>query len=298
MKFRTEYFPQKADFFLEPRNPILLVGSCFTQNISSKMKEHLWNAVTPCGTLYNPVSIAFAIDLMCDLEKGRERFEKTLFHHNGLWHSSRFDSSFSARDKYDCISDFSGKQLKWIEALENKADIIITLGTSICYYLKEEEMPVGNCHKLPSDLFYTKRLEVEEVTSHLDPSIAKLKDRWPDIRIILTVSPVRHLKDGFIQNNRSKAVLALAIEKLCEKHKCCSYFPAYEIINDDLRDYRFYAADLAHPSEQAIQYVWEKFLETYIDSRGMKILEDGAKNVRQANHRPMTGALGKVLGNP
>lgn len=295
MKFRTEFESGKSSIILHPSDPVVLAGSCFSQNIASKMNQSLWEAITPLGTLYNPHSIFLAIDMMMDDKAGIQRFEKSLFLDQNIWHSNDFDTSFSSRHRDDCLMEFQIRREKLINTLSRGKTLIVTFGTSIVYYYKSNGLPVGNCHKLPQEMFYTKRMTPSEILSYAEVVIEQLKERFPDIKIIFTVSPVRHLKNGFTGNSRSKAVLLLAVEDILKFNERTTYFPAYEIMNDDLRDYRFYAADMAHPSEEAISYIWEKFTSTYIDDEGMEVLKNGEKIYRKQQHRPMTGALGKPL---
>ena len=295
MKFRTEYKPEKSVLTLNPGVPAVLAGSCFSINIARKMDEHGWEAVNPLSTLYNPVSILEAIDMMSDLVNGSARFENSLFYGNDIWSSWWFDSSFSSVNREDCREEFKIRQNEFKTKLEEGKLLIITFGTSICYYLCDENFPVGNCHKQPAALFYRKRLTIEEIVEQWNQLISKLQNKFKDLKIIFTVSPVRHLKDGFSGNSRSKAVLQLAVEEICGRNKDCFYFPAYEILNDDLRDYRFYASDLSHPSEEAIEYIWQKFLDTFIDSSGQQLLEEGARHFKALNHKPKLGALNKPL---
>lgn len=295
MKFRTQYSPEKGDLVLDPEKPVVFVGSCFSQNIASVMREHSWDSFLPFGTLYNPLSISLAIDLFCDIEKGKERFETSLYQYNGIWNSSFFDSSFSSVRKEDCLEEFISRQNQFIHSINQGKILIVTFGTSICYFDTATSEVVGNCHKLPSQNFYRRRLSIEEIVVNWKYLIEDLSRRFPGLNIIFTVSPVRHLKDGFTGNSHSKAVLQLAVEEICNSNFTCHYFPAYEILNDDLRDYRFYASDLCHPSEEAIEYIWENFIETYLDQRGKKLLEEGLRQMKSANHRPKLGALGKPL---
>lgn len=287
--------PEKSVITLDPHLPVVLAGSCFSQNMASKMKAHLWKAVNPLGTLYNPVSICQALDIMLDEKEGSNRFENSLFHHNGIWNSCKFDSSFSSQDKNDCIEDFENKGIILRDALQEGRQLIVTFGTSFVYYFSDTGEAVGNCHKLPSQRFFRERLSVTEISATWKGMIEKLNVLYPEIKIIFTVSPVRHLKDGFVGNMRSKAVLSLGIESIVRENPGCQYFPAYEILNDDLRDYRFYASDLAHPSEEAIEYVWGKFLDTFVDKQGIQILTEGASKYKAERHRPKTGALGKPI---
>lgn len=295
IKFRTEYNPSKSELGLSPDKPVVLVGSCFSENICKKMNLHQWHAINPLGTLYNPFSIALALNAMIDKPNGKEIFEKSLFQSDGIWHSHLFDSSFSSKIKEDCVSEFSERQEEFLSIIEDGKILLATFGTSICYYRTGTTLPVGNCHKQPACNYYRKRLSVDEIFSVWSNIILELNSKFPGIKIIFTVSPVRHIKDGFEGNSRSKAVLLLATELICKNFNNCEYFPAFEIINDDLRDYRFYASDLVHPSDDAVEYIWEIFKKRYIDEPGQKLLAEGEKRMKAINHRPMTGALGKQL---
>lgn len=295
MKFRTEYFPKLSSPVLSPEKTAVLAGSCFSQNISAKMSECLWENINPASTLYNPVSIGKALDVLFDIEEGEKRFEDSLFFFNNLWSSHLFDSSFSSAVREECVEEFRIRQKTLIAAMNNVEVIIVTFGTSICYHLVEDDEVVGNCHKQPSDHFYRKRLGIEEIEKFWSELIKKFSTLFPHLSFIFTVSPVRHLKDGFSGNSRSKAVLLLAVEEICNKNSNCFYFPAFEIINDDLRDYRFYAEDLVHPSDEGIEYVWEKFRETFLDEKGNELLTEGSRKYKSAHHRPKCGALGKTL---
>lgn len=298
MKFRTEYLPSRAPITLDPSRPVVLIGSCFTQNMAAQMEGHGWNAKIPFGILYNPLSMALAISILKDTQNSVAKFENSLFESRGLWHSHLFDSSFSSSRREDCILHFKNKRAEFLQNLEEGRTLIVTFGTSICYFLEKEKIPVGNCHKQPSQLYYKERLTQEEITGYWHSIIKGLTADFPGLNVIFTVSPVRHLKDGFVGNSRSKAVLALAIEDICNLHENAYYFPAYEILNDDLRDYRFYTSDLAHPSEEAIEYIWGNFVATYIDEVGLNYLQEGRKAYLSLHHRPLTGALGKPLNTP
>lgn len=295
MKFRTEYQAEKAPFSFDPKKPVVLLGSCFAQNMAAKMSVYGMQPCLPAGTLYNPDSIATAVEIMGDTENSSQRFKDSLFLSNGLWNSWGFDSSFSSPIRDNCIKEFEIRRDEFLNAIEKGQQVIVTFGTSICYYIEEGYKPVGNCHKQPGNKFFTRPLSLYQITDSWNELLQKWKVRYPDLKVIFTVSPVRHLKDGFVANSRSKAVLQLAVEEICRNNPAAGYFPAYEILNDDLRDYRFYASDLAHPSEEAIEYIWEKFVETYFDTDGKKELEEGLREYKAAHHRPKTGALGLPL---
>lgn len=314
MKFRTEYVAEKAPFCIDPSLPAVLLGSCFADNITKRMCSCLWEAENPLGTLYNPLSIAAAMNVALDMadsdkERGSQQFEESLFESNGLWRSWLFDSKLAAETSEDVREAFIARSVR-LHSLLNKAQtVFITFGTSWCYYLlsadkksshseceimqaeeRGEEYLVANCHKQPSALFVRRRPDIEEVTECWDKMLLKLRERYPQLKVVFTVSPVRHLKDGFAGNVRSKAILLLAVEQLCEKHDNCYYFPAYEIVNDDLRDYRFYASDLVHPSEEAIEYIWEIFKETFINEKGLQRLKEGEAIRKGLDHRPLPNA--------
>ncbi|MBD5279369.1 MAG: GSCFA domain-containing protein [Bacteroides sp.] len=323
MRFRTEYkIEERKRFVLDPRRPVALLGSCFADNISAKMSSCLWEAENPLGTLYNPLSIAGALEVCLGLRsgvsagggsgavdgygEGRDRgmsarlmsFEESLFESGGMWRSWLFDSKMSAETREDVVYAF-GEKCRRLDALLSRAEVLfVTFGTAWCYYIGERL--VANCHKQPAAMFERRRLSVGEIVATWQSIVGRLRECYPRLRVVFTVSPVRHLKDGFEGNARSKAILQLAVEEMCggvssggrggevsQAVDECYYFPAYEIVNDDLRDYRFYASDLVHPSEEAVEYIWEKFKEMYIDDKGLQRLKEGEMICRGLSHRPL-----------
>lgn len=286
MKFRTEYPVQPAGFTLNPNRPTVLVGSCFADNILGRMQVCRAQAVNPFGVLFNPLSIARAINLA--LSNDETEVHNSIFEKDGIYHSWLFDSGFSSRDRFITGKRIAEALALFREKISSAEALFVTFGTAWCYFLNTKNNPVAaNCHKQPQELFTRRRISGDEIFEVWKPLLAKLRTVNPDLRVIFTVSPVRHLKDGFVENSRSKATLILAVEELCRAFDYCSYFPAYEIINDDLRDYRFYAADLAHPSEQAVDYIWEVFQSTYYDASARQILKDGERATRRERHRPI-----------
>lgn len=288
MRFRTEIPRLRAPFTLSPERPVVMLGSCFSDNITEKMRSCLWPAENPFGTLFNPISIAAALRLSLMPEKtGADEFRSSLFGHSPI-HSRFFGTKLSAIDA-------DGAEMRFLHAsgsirkmLDEAQALFVTFGTAWVYALADHpEIIVGNCHKQPASLFIRRRLTIKEIVNEWVSLAEALRERWPNLHIIFTVSPVRHLKDGFEGNSRSKAVLQLAVEQLTEAIPDSYYFPAYELLNDDLRDYRFYAADLAHPSQQAIEYIWERFCETFLDKEGAMILKEGNLISRGYAHRPM-----------
>lgn len=288
MKFRTEYLLVKSGLVLDPGHPVVLVGSCFASNIAEKMRECRWNAFNGVGTLYNPLSIAKVIDLLVFAGDSAEIIKDSLFRSEDYVHSWLFDSHFSRMSESECLAEIESVGKALVGTLEKAQALIVTLGTSWCYYLNErEDYVVANCHKVPQSAFTRRRVSVEEISALWIDLCGRLKKRFPGLTIMFTVSPVRHLKDGFEGNARSKATLLLAVEEICSKVENAMYFPAYEIVTDDLRDYRFYASDLVHPSDQAVEYIWEIFQSSFLDAKGIQTLRDGNKAYRRECHRPI-----------
>lgn len=293
MKFRTEYKATPIEPSLDPSRPIVLVGSCFASNIALKMQSCQWAAFNGIGTLYNPVSIAKVLSWMIFNDGASDALENSLLVCENRVHSWLFDSHFSASSKERCKERIYDAREGLLSALENAQALIVTFGTAWCYSIgnpdvnENERYIVANCHKMPSALFRRERLNPDEISSLWIDLCHRLKEKYPQLRIIFTVSPVRHLKDGFEGNSLSKAILLLAIEKICKNIDFCIYFPAYEIVCDDLRDYRFYASDMVHPSQTAVEYIWEIFLKTFIDENGEKMLKEGEKRFKAMSHRPI-----------
>lgn len=290
MKFRTELTHDNPSCLrLDPSRPIALIGSCFAANIASRMREHLWNAVNPFGALYNPESIRKIIrmsaDSCCDKATHLHEFEA-----EGIWHSWMLDSSFSADSAAELARRFKTSATDFIAAISCGRHLCVTFGTAWVYSLSDSSLIVGNCHKQPASLFSRRRLTVDEISEKWLRLIDEMTERWPGLEILFTVSPVRHLKDGFEGNARSKAILLLAVEAICASRSNCHYFPAYELLLDDLRDYRFYANDLTHPSALGVDYIWEKLKASYIDDSGEAFLKEGYSLNAGLRHRPIVQA--------
>lgn len=287
MKFRTEYSPSPASFRLDPHRPVLLTGSCFTDNIAARMRDSLWDARNPAGALFNPLSIAtiFRQALHPDEACGSEDFFEDS---SGYFHSWLLDSGFSGISMSEVREKVSKMLTELRESILGSQALIVTFGSAYCYFLADRPpFPVGNCHKQPSAHFVRRRLEICEITNLWQALLSDLRAVKPDLRVIFTVSPVRHLRDGLHENILSKSILHLAIDKICDENAYCEYFGAYEILNDDLRDYRWYASDLAHPSEEAIDYVWEMFRLSYLSPESRQLLDRGSSLVKLTRHRPI-----------
>lgn len=301
MKFRSEYKVRPSAFRLDPELPVTLLGSCFSENIGAKMRRALWDArINPCGVLFNPASIRRMLSLAASPDPSVE-IAGSIAYRDGVFVSLLFDSGFASRSFTGCLEKCVCGLEKLRDALHRSQALIVTLGTSWVYAIDgcgesgkmgesvdiDEASVVANCHKFPAAKFCRFSLSVEEVAGDLK-EIKRCADEISgrNYPLLVTVSPVRHLRDDFRENTLSKATLQLGVAKAADSVGC-KYFPAYEILLDDLRDYRFYAADLAHPSDEAVEYIWEKFCQTYLSDRSQKLISEGESLVRRASHRPL-----------
>ena len=255
------------------QDKILLLGSCFADNMGKKFEEYYFQTSSnPFGTLYNPVSIANSL-----LPVTSSLLPIT--YHNGMWHSMMHHGAFSNVDKDELLRRCEQSLCHMDRALQEASVIIVTFGTAWVYEYHGEV--VANCHKLPAKDFVRRRLIVEEIVQKWQPIIEQMSDkRW-----IFTVSPIRHIKDGLHENQISKAILLQAVDYLTSNSALASYFPSYEIMLDELRDYRFYAEDMLHPSQVAVDYIWQRFAETYFSSDTCKEMRILHQLWRDRNHR-------------
>ena len=284
MNFRTQVeMPVKGgEIFHSDR--IMLWGSCFTENIGNLLKENKFQCdVNPFGTLYNPLSIAKALHQVME---GKQYQSSDLFEAGGLWHSWMHHSVFSVSDKEACLDGINARMNESNSFLKECNWLIITWGTAYVYALKENEEVVGNCHKQPDKIFERRRLSVSEIVCEWTLLLEKLKQVNPDLKVVLTVSPIRHAKDGMHGNQLSKSTLLLAVDELCKTCPECIYFPSYEIMMDELRDYRFYADDMMHPSKLAVEYIWECFGNTYFGDTTKGIMKEWQDISKRLSHKP------------
>jgi hypothetical protein len=260
-----------------------LIGSCFTEQIGKKLSIHKFSVLdNPNGILFNPTSISKSIASYMD---NKQYSESDLFYQNECWNSWEHHSRFSHPDKKMCLEGINESQSIAHDFFKKADWLLITLGSAFVYELENKNV-VANCHKVPTDKFKKQLLPIEDVFAGLQTMIEKTLAFNPALNIIFTISPVRHLRDGFVENNRSKATLIQAVHRLTEKNNNCFYFPAYELIIDDLRDYRFFAEDMVHPNYAATNYVWEKFIATCIDEPSQLLMKEIAVIVAAKNHKP------------
>lgn len=271
MDFRLEFEPAALEKKLDLNDRVMLIGSCFTDHMFNYLNNSKFQAMqNPNGVLFNPISIATALNLYIDKHPIDE---DELFETNGLWNHWDFHSKLSCTQKDESTIRMNHQIADGHRFLKNADWLIITLGSAFVYALKTHQI-VANCHKLPASIFTKRMLNTEEIILSFNVVMDKLRLLNPGIKIMFTISPVRHLKDGFVENNRSKAVLILATDLLLQQHKNLHYFPSYELIMDDLRDYRFFAEDMVHPNFQATRYVWEKFCIACINGRSREVMKE------------------------
>lgn len=285
MKLRTELRPVPASFSINYQTPILAIGSCFTENMGEKLAaRRLPICQNPFGIVYNPLSMAAQLDV---LMSEKLFSEEDLIEINSLYHSWLHHGFYSDDTPEGALNKINTSIENARLCLKNTKRLFLTFGSATVYQLKTTGAIVANCHKAPPQYFDKKRLSVDEITAAWIPIIEKLSTQLIDLQIIITVSPVRHVRDGLIENNLSKATLLLAADALAQKFSNISYFPAYELIMDDLRDYRFFQPDMMHPTPQAIDYVWDFFSDTYFSEDTKTVIHEVEKiNAMQA-HRPL-----------
>jgi hypothetical protein len=286
MVFRTELNIAHSGQKIYHKDLILLIGSCFSKNIGEQLHKCKFNVIcNPFGTVFHPVSIARLIRYVCT----KKTFDKKeLILVNGNFVHPDFHSVLSHEDAEIAILNLNHAVAAVQEILAELRYIFITPGTAIGYKLKENKSWVTNCHKLPAKYFDKEVVSEEEAVSELSEAILLLKNVNPDIKVIFTISPVRHIKDGIVENSRSKARLVRTVERLQSEFENIDYFPAYEWMMDDLRDYRFYNSDMIHPNEQAITYIWEKFVSHYFDDYTKELIREINKITTAANHIPFS----------
>lgn len=263
---------------------IMLIGSCFTENMSERLAQHKFNHLSnPNGILFNPISVADSLESYIE---DKIYTPKDLFYLNELWNSWDHHTRFSHIDKEKALEGINQSQVAASKAIKSANWLIITLGSSFQYYLSETGKPVANNHRAPSQWFEKRLLDTNTIINRLSAAIDKLLILNPGIRLLITISPVRHIRDGVIDNNRSKARLIESVHILCEKYTRAHYFPAYELVIDILRDYRYYDIDFVHPNYLATSFVWEQFVNACIDPLTRQQMREVLEISISRAHRP------------
>ncbi len=285
MNFCTKVDLPATDFKIDYNNRLAFFGSCFADNISAQFAERKFHVlVNPFGTVYNPVSLASQIKAIAD---GKVFGEEDVFQDtrcDRLWHCWDAHSSLSGATKEECVEKLNTSTAQARDFLQKASALFITIGTAFVYYLKDSGKPVSNCHRQDPNLFTRRMISVDEATEAICETIASIRQLNPHAHIVFTVSPLRHMSDGAHGNNLSKATLQLAIHNALEK-TVAEYFPSYEIVMDELRDYRFYDSDMIHLSKTAEEYIFERMVETYCDSITRENIAKVEKFLKMANHR-------------
>ena len=286
MNFRTIINVDPSSVKIAYSDRVMFLGSCFASYMGEQMQLcKMPVMINPAGTVYNPVSVLNTIE---NLISGKIISEDDLYCHEGTWLSFYHYTDFSSEDQESLIKKINDTTFEAREFLRRSRYIFITFGTARVYRWKKSGMIVSNCHKVPSAQFETELLEVNDIVDQWELLLSRLSEFNPDLKVVFTVSPVRHWKDGAHGNQVSKSVLFLSLEELMKHPSGPVYFPAYELQMDDLRDYRFYNDDMLHPSSSAIDYIWEKFSAAYFDNDTANLRTEVLKIVRACKHRFMT----------
>jgi hypothetical protein len=283
LKLQTQIpLGKQSNNLIDYNSNILLLGSCFVENIGDKLEYFKFQTLqNPFGILFHPKAIE---KLILNAIHKKKYTEDDVFHHNGQWHCYDAHSKLSSPDKELLLSALNKNLDLTTKQLCNATHIIITLGTAWVYRHYKSNLPVANCHKVPQKEFVKELLSVEEVTNSLKLIVNHIHQENPNATIIFTVSPVRHIKDGFVENTQSKAHLIAGIQSILNRNSF--YFPSYEIMMDELRDYRFYAEDMLHPNMTAINYIWEKFKFVWISKDAYKIMDEVDGIQKGLHHKP------------
>ena len=277
-------FTKNISNLIDYNSKIILLGSCFSDNIGQKLSYHKFESIlNPFGILFHPKAIESVIkNALCK----KKYTEKDVFFLNERWQSFEAHSKLSSSSKEEIIEQLNKASVSINKAVKNSTHFIITLGTSWVYRFNESGEIVANCHKVSQNKFKKELLSVAEINKSLSLIISLIKEINPSISFIFTVSPVRHLKDGVIENQQSKSHLISALHQIIPIHKNSFYFPSYEVMMDELRDYRFYKEDMIHPNQIAINYIWEKFYENWLSDEALELKKEVIKIQRGLEHKP------------
>ena len=287
-EFRTIVKPLSFRGNISHRQGVMMLGSCFSDNIGLRLRQACFDVdINPFGTLYNPASIACGIGAIL---KCRQYSIDDLFQEKGdnRWHSFSHHSEYSSVDSQLMLEKINQRVCEANKMLQRASTLIVTFGTAWVYKYAPTGKVVANCHKLPASMFERSIMSIDEIVAMWKDVIADVKAINQSIQVIFTVSPIRHLRDGAHENQLSKSTLLLAINQLVRECEDVIYFPAYEIMNDDLRDYRFYASDMTHPSEVAVDYIYDIFSQSFFDDDTISLAEKCVKLSKRLMHIPMS----------
>ncbi|MBU0765604.1 MAG: GSCFA domain-containing protein [Bacteroidetes bacterium] len=283
--FRTTFPIEKSGKLLSHHDRLMLIGSCFTESIGQYITNNKFNTcINPSGILYNPVSVR---QCLLSLTEQKQYSAEDLFYFNERWSSFNHHSDFSHPSEESCLSAINNSIISSSDFLKQAGFLFVTFGSAWIYRYKKTGEIVANCHKVPGKEFVRELLDTGQVETICSDILELTKLKYPELQIVFTVSPVRHLKDGAAGNQLSKANLITGIHNALRRYDRAYYFPAYEIMMDDLRDYRYYAKDMIHPSDLAVEYIWTLFCRTFMDDGTISLLREVRKIMLAVRHRPL-----------
>lgn len=286
MEFRTRVDIPNSDVMIDHSVEMMLLGSCFSSHIGLKLQQNKFRVdVNPFGILFNPFSIASAI---LRLLKGKNFTEADLVQYKGVYHSFMHHGEFSSPSMETCLRNISDRFERACATIRETDLFLITFGTAYVYWRKVSGEIAANCHKFPENEFHRARLSVKEIVEEWSELLEVLLTHRPNVKVVFTVSPIRHLRDGARENQVSKSILHLAIDELQDRFKKhVRYFPAYEILLDELRDYRFYSEDMVHPSRVSVDYIWERFSDTFFSPETRSLNKEWEGIRKSLEHRAL-----------
>jgi len=293
MELRTTFSFEPSARKITYSDPVMFIGSCFATSIGSQLEDgRMPVMINPAGTVYNPVSVCNTLD---SITGGKKYGSDDLYNYNGTWISFDHYTDFSSGTPEGILKKINNKSAEALKFISSAGFLFITFGTARVFRWIRSGKIVSNCHKIPASEFTHELLSVDEITALWTHQLDKLRSHYPGLQVVFTISPVRHWKDGAHGNQVSKSVLFLAVEELLHHPSKPTYFPAYELVMDDLRDYRFYEDDMLHPSAKAIDYIWEAFCRCYFDSTTISLWMEVAKISRAVSHRIHTDSKDQVI---
>jgi len=269
---------------IDYHSKLVLLGSCFAENMAEKFSYYKFqNEVNPLGVMFHPVAI---LDLLTRAHQNNLYSEKDVFFSHGCWQSFRAHSRLNSTSQPEVLECLNTTLKSTQNHLKNASHVILTFGTAWVYEHIESKTIVANCHKQPQKEFEKSILSVDQLQDTFKAILSILKSFHPDVTVLFSISPVRHLKDGFVENNQSKSHLIAALHAVINTTENTHYFPSYELLMDELRDYRFYKEDMVHPNPIAINYIWEKFQSIWIDTETTSIIQEVSQLQKGFAHKP------------
>ncbi len=292
MELRTTFDITPSENKITYIDPVIFIGSCFATAIGNNFETgHMPVMINPSGTVYNPVSVGNTLDKILS---GKNYVKGDLYNNNGKWLSFDHYTDFSSVNPDKTLKSINLRLVEARKFIASARFLFVTFGTARVYRWKQTGEIVSNCHKIPAAYFSHELLKVRDIVSSWNKLLDILKSQYPDIKVTFTISPVRHWKDGAHGNHVSKSILFLAVEELLNHPSIPAYFPAYELVMDDLRDYRFYDDDMLHPSSMAVDYIWKAFSDCYFDVRTKELWKEVSGISKAVSHKIQSDSTGEI----